>query len=462
MRIGSNLSGIDLTAHNNLLRNFKQLNLSSVRLSTMKRINKGSDDPAGLIAVGKLQSELISIRAASNNASRAVGAIHVADSAMSQIGNLLNDIRGNLVAAAGGGLSDAEIAAKQFEVDAALEAINRIGGVTSFGGRKLLNGQGGFDVSGVNPDQVADIDVHSAAGDQQTIDIEVTQAATAASLTFTSQSGVLAEDVTLLLSGDDGAVSLEFAAGTSLEQIAVAVQASTDSTGVTAEVDGTEVTFSSTAVGSDATVAIDAIEGTFDVGGAPASGTDVVVTVDGVEFTGDGNEVRISTETLQADVEIAAGFTGQADPITISGDALTFVFSPDVTQTSTLAMPNISTAALGGAAGRLADLASGGRFSLASGNIAEAAEVLKSAQTEVLQGRARAGAFEKYTIESSQSLLDDMEVAISTAISSILDTDVATEVSRLIQSQILVDAAINSLKIAGRSRSLIGGLFDSF
>ncbi len=462
MRIGSNLSGIDLTAHNSLLRNLNQLSLSSVRLSTMQRINKGSDDPAGLIAVGTLQSELAAIQEASNNTSRAVGTIRVADSGMSQVTGLLNDIRGHMVAAAGGGLSDAEIAAKQTEIDAALEAVNRIGNVTSFGGRKLLDGQAGYETSGVNSDQIANIEVAHSAGDQRTVDVEVTQAATAASLTFTSETGALAEDVTLLLSGDEGTVTLDFAAGTSLEQIAVAVEASTENTGVTAEVDGTEVTFSSTEVGSDATVAIEAIAGTFDVGGAPASGTDVVVNVDGVEFTGSGNEVQISTETLQADLELAAGFTGEVDPITISGDALTFVFSPDVTQTSTLTLPTINTAALGGAAGRLADLATGGSASLASGNFAEAIDVLDAARDDVLQSRARAGAFEKYTVESSRSLLDEMEVAISTAVSMILDTDVATETSRLIQSQILVDSALNSLKIAGRSRSLIGGLFDAF
>jgi len=81
---------------------------------------------------------------------------------------------------------------------------------------------------------------------------------------------------------------------------------------------------------------------------------------------------------------------------------------------------------------------------------------------DVLSSRARAGAFEKYTIESSQEMFGSMEVNISSALSSILDTDVATETSRLVQSQILVNAAISTLKIVGQSRSLIGGLFDSF
>jgi len=140
MRISSSLSGIDLTVQHNLMKSISLLNQASTRLSTMKRINRGSDDPAGLIAVGQLQAELESINAAGDNAARAEAMIHTADSALGEISGLLNVVQGNVVSAAGGGLSDAEVTAMQIETDAALEAINRIGGYTSFGGQKLLDG----------------------------------------------------------------------------------------------------------------------------------------------------------------------------------------------------------------------------------------------------------------------------------------------------------------------------------
>ncbi|HYW80635.1 MAG TPA: flagellin [Thermoguttaceae bacterium] len=463
MRIGSSLSGIDLTAQNNLLRAFNELNQSNTRLATMKRVNSGRDDPAGLIAIGQMQSELTAIREASDNASRAVGLIRTADSGLGQVSSLLNDVRGAIVSVAGGGLSKAEIAAKQLEVDAAMEAINRIGNTTSFGGRNLLDGQGGYRVSDVNAEQVTDIQVQAnAGGGQQTPDIEVTQAATAAEMTFNNGSGSLDQDTTLMLSGDQGTVTLQFSAGTTLDQVATAVQASQETSGVTASVDGNDLTLTSTAVGSDATVSAAAIEGTFDVGpDTTVEGTDIVVNVDGVEFTGDGNQVQVDTATLKADIEFAEGFTGEVDPITISGDAMTFSFSPKVSQTASVAMPTINTAALGNGNGRLSDLTSGGKFDLSSGNLSQAMEVIDAASMDVLRGRAQAGAFEKYTIESSQEMLGAMEVNISSALSTILDTDVATETSRLVRSQILVDASVSTLKIAGRSRSLISGLFDS-
>ena len=141
MRIGSRLSGADLAAQRHLMLAFAQSQVANTRLAAMIRINRGSDDPAGLIAMEQLQAELTAIRAASDNAARAGGMVHVADAALREVTGLLSSIRGHVVQAAGG-LSDAEIDAKQIEVDAALEAIDRIGNYTSFNGRKLLQGDG--------------------------------------------------------------------------------------------------------------------------------------------------------------------------------------------------------------------------------------------------------------------------------------------------------------------------------
>ncbi len=283
MRVGSQLYGADLAVQRNLLSAYAELSLASTRLSTMSRINRGSDDPAGLIAVEQLQAELVAIKAASDNAARAAGAVHVADSAMGEVGNLLNSIRSNVLAAAGGGLSDAEIDAKQIEVDAALEAIDRISSYTSFGGRQLLE-----------------------------------------------------------------------------------------------------------------------------------------------------------------------------------GGSMTFNVSPDVADTTTLELPTIHTQSLGSEAGRLADLAGGGTASLASGNAAESIDVLDAAQGQVLQARARLGAFEKYTIDSTQRVLGAMEENISAAKSRIGDTDVAEEMSRLIRAEIMVQAATSTMALAGERHRMIGGLLGGF
>ena len=459
MRIGTSLSGMDLTALNNLYKAQTKLDQSSQRLSTMHRINSGADDPAGLIAVEQMLSELTSIRAANDSAARAAGMIHVADSGMSQVSGLLNTIRGNVMDVAGGNLSDAETKAKQIEIDAALEAVDRLGNYTSFGSRKLLDGSAGLNVSQTNATQVTNIDVHyNAGGGEQTPDIEVVSAATSAALTHTSATGAVTEDTTLVVTGNQGTVSLDFSTGATLGDMAQAVNATTEESGVTASVDGLELTFTSTEVGSAAAVSVEAAAGTFDVGSGHATGTDVVARVDGIEITGQGNEVEINTATLKAEIEFAQGFSGSVDPITVSGGAMTFNFSPDLSRPTMLALPNINATALGGSAGRLSDLATGGSASLTSGNLSGAIDILDSSRDQVLEARGRAGAFEKYTIESTQDVLSGMEENISSAMSNIFDTDVAAEMSRLVQAQILTNAATSTLMIVGSQRGMVGAL----
>jgi len=141
MGISGVSGGSDLVHQFNVALQYHLLTQSGLVLATMKRINHGADDPAGLVGAEALSAELTALEEASNNAARAADVVHVADSSLDQIGSLLNTIEGDVVAMAGGGLSDEEIAAKQMEIDAALEGINRIGQTTSYGGQKLLDGR---------------------------------------------------------------------------------------------------------------------------------------------------------------------------------------------------------------------------------------------------------------------------------------------------------------------------------
>lgn len=282
MRIGASSSGIDLTVQHNFQTAAGWLQESSLRLSTLLRINRGADDPAGLIAAGSLRSELTSLEAASANAGRAVGVTHVADAALSGVSDLIQMVRGDVQEAAGGFLSDDQLKAKQLEIDAALEAIDRIGQSTSFAGRKLLSGD---------------------------------------------------------------------------------------------------------------------------------SASDAVT--------------------------------------------LTFDFSPEGNQPSSLTLPKVETARLGGTAGHLSDLASGGSASLSSGNYAQAAEILDAAGQTVLDARAEAGSFERYTIDASQNLLDDMQESISSALSAVEDADFALEMSHLIQAQMLVQTSTLVMSLASQRNQLL-------
>src|SRR6476619_2656327 len=161
-RINTNVSS--LIAQTTLTRTSDQLQQARTRLSTGLRSNSGKDDPAGLIASENLRRDITSANTAIGNSQQAGQLIATADSALGQISNLLNDIRGLAVQAANSGvLSDDQIAANQLQVDSSLEAIDRIAKVTTYQGRKLLDGSLDFTKSyRAGGSSVADLSINSA------------------------------------------------------------------------------------------------------------------------------------------------------------------------------------------------------------------------------------------------------------------------------------------------------------
>src|SRR5262245_16424520 len=161
-RINTNVSS--LIAQKTLTRTSDALQQALTRLSTGLRINSGKDDPAGLIASENLRRDITSANVAIGNSQTAGQLIATADSSLGQISSLLNDIRGLAVQAANTGvLSDEQIAANQLQVDASLDAIDRIAKVTTFQGRTLLDGSLDFSkVYSAGAATVADLQINQA------------------------------------------------------------------------------------------------------------------------------------------------------------------------------------------------------------------------------------------------------------------------------------------------------------
>lgn len=271
LSISSASSGAQLSTQAALARVLADQSATVERLATLRRINRGSDDPAGLIAAEHLQAEITALEVAEGNASRAEAVIALADSALGQVGELVNSIESSVLAASGF-LSDEERAAYQLQIDSALEAIDRIGATTSFGGTKLLDG--------------------------------------------------------------------------SLGELSV-------------------------------------------------------------------------------------------------------VLSADVSQVESVPLPQVSGATLGGAAGMLNELRSGGSASLASGNYSTAATIARQARSQILASRAELGAFQKYTLGTSREVLSQSVVELTKGLSEIRDANIAEEAARLVRGRFLAGAALSGLRSRG-------------
>src|SRR5215203_6992944 len=100
-RINTNVAS--LTAQRGLARSQKTLDQTLRRLSSGLRINRGADDPAGLIASEGLRSEISGINQAVDNSSRASNVISTAEGALQEVASLLLNVKSLVIQAANEG-----------------------------------------------------------------------------------------------------------------------------------------------------------------------------------------------------------------------------------------------------------------------------------------------------------------------------------------------------------------------
>ena len=142
-----------LTALRAHAANLRALTGSLERLATGQRINRGSDDPAGLITSENLRAVLSALEAESRSMQRADHVAAVAEGGLAGVSDLLIEANGLVVANANSaGLSEEERQANQMQLDSILASIDSIAGSTTFNGQALLNGTATVSAGGVSVD----------------------------------------------------------------------------------------------------------------------------------------------------------------------------------------------------------------------------------------------------------------------------------------------------------------------
>ncbi len=465
-RINTNVPS--LVAAQVLGRNHQALNLSLERLSTGLRINKGKDDPAGLIASETLRSEMTAISSAMDNARRADMMISVAEGALTEVNALMLELESLVDHSSNeAGLSAEEIAANQLQIDSILDTINRISTSTEFQGKKLLNGTLDYSTTGVTTgttaSAIANLQITSARipnGGTRDVVVEVTQAAETARLVY--GGGVLSGGpVTIQIGGNRGTEQLSLASSSTVSAIAAAINQSTSLTGVSASLSGTDLLISSTGYGSDAVVSVEAISGTFTVTGGDSStkdnGVDAGVVINGVEAVTNGLNASLRTTALSLDLTMAAAFgtqTALTKSFTITGGGANFSIAPTlgINSMASLGIGNVATGSLGrGDLGYLSTLGSGQENQLTSGNFDTAQQIVREANKQVSGLRGRLGAFQKNTLSSTINALGIALENTTAAESAIRDADFAKETSNLTRAQILVQSTTAVLQLANQA-----------
>jgi flagellin len=129
-----------VTAQRHLKGKTSEMETYSERLASGLRINKPSDDVAGLAISESMRGQIAGLGQAERNAQDGVSFVQVADGALSETGNILIRMRELATQAASDTLGDTERGFVNVEVQELKKELSRIANTTEYSGSKLLDG----------------------------------------------------------------------------------------------------------------------------------------------------------------------------------------------------------------------------------------------------------------------------------------------------------------------------------
>lgn len=138
LRIQNNVEAFN--AHRQLTNTSLQQAKSMEKLSSGYRINRASDDAAGLAISQKMRAQVSGLDQAQRNAQDAISLVQTGEGAMAEVHSMLNRLRDLAVQYNNGTLSSSDQTAITDEVGQLCAEINRIGSDTKFNGIALLTG----------------------------------------------------------------------------------------------------------------------------------------------------------------------------------------------------------------------------------------------------------------------------------------------------------------------------------
>ena len=192
LRINYNFESI--SAQRNLASTQGSFFKAIEQLSSGLRINKASDDAAGLAVSEKLKNQVRGLNQAQRNAQDGISLLQTAEGALNETHSLLGRIRELAVQSANDTLSNSDRLHIQDEVNQLLSEVDRIANSTQFNKISLLNGGAsavklhiGANVEPTTLDGSNQITVSiSASG---TSSLGITSLATSGAMSLTTQGG---------------------------------------------------------------------------------------------------------------------------------------------------------------------------------------------------------------------------------------------------------------------------------
>lgn len=465
MKINQNMSAV--LTNKQLLRNENKLAASMERLSSGLKINSAGDNPAGMAISNKMRAQIDALGQAKDNSTNAISTLQIADGALNEVSNILQRMRELSVQAANGTNATSEREIIQDEIDQLTREVDRISSDTEYNTKALLDGSSDVRVY-ADSKSVSRIAVSDTVA-TGFYSLNVTDVAKQAECTLDASALV---DGTITINN----TTLMVSAGMSSEQFYSALRD-------TAEVAGCEFGSSSTANSIQLLSKLYGNQGEINLEVSPALATALGIdTMAGAQINEAGNYV-VSFSGEDAKVEfpngsaVDGGFSSTAtvsangnrikvtdmdgfsidfllsddyDPITDSKDGLggielevtdigsmTIQIGANQYQTMDIRIPETSSESL------YLDT-----INLVNYQGPELAMVtLDEAISTLNATRSRIGAFQNRLEYASNSLAETHE-DMTSAYSTLLDTDMAVEMTNYTQANVLEQASVSVLSQA--------------
>lgn len=453
MKINRNMSAV--IASNQLHRTENKLSVTMERLSTGLKLNSAEDSPAGMAISNKMKAQIDALDKASDNSTDAISVMEIADGALNEVTSIIQRMRELSVQAASGIYTYDDKSAIQSEIAQLRDEVDRVSSNTEFNTKPLLDGSSDTRVytrksvsQEMTYSDITRINISDEV-DSKHYKVEVTEAAKQAQSSISGYpAGGITEDGTISING----VSAAIKAGTSEEDYLAQVHDLVEQAGANMKVNGNSIDITSKKYGSASQLDISISDELANALGYTTqgdgytdaqTGTDAKVTAgDGFTHpivTSEGNRVYISDDNgfkMDFMVDASADLTEYDIDVTDIG-TMTIQIGANQYQEMDLRIPEVSAQSL-----YLDEI-----DVAVAGGADKALGTLDNALSQVNSVRSRIGAFQN-RLEYANASLDETSENMTSAYSTLTDTDMATEMTEYAAQNILNQAGISVLSQA--------------
>lgn len=381
---------------------------STEKLSSGYKINRAADDAAGLSISEKMRKQIRGLTQASSNAQDGISAVQTAEGALNEVQDMLQRMNELAVKAANGTNSEDDRNYIQDEVNQLIKEIDRVSTTTKFNETYLLKGDDTVKFTAPTTDLTAAEGTAGANDKQQTYELTIT------ANSFKTEGGK--SDVTFSLMGKNFSVRLEETDDN--KTLATKLAKAMNENKIT---DSNVGAFTASADNAGKITLTAAKNGTV---------ADTTVIKAGAKLTAKG------TGVLTLDLHVGADSTSDNQ------------ISVDIKQMSATVLGlKTGNSTTGDATGNLDTLLVNGKDDK---NARAAIDTIASALQEVSKQRSALGAAQN-RLEHTIANLDNVVENTTSAESSIRDTDMATEMVKYSNNNILAQAGQAMLAQANQS-----------